>query len=229
MDFKFIITGDSWSQGEWDGYPSDYRITHSGIHQYLVEAGYSVKNVGRGGYNNIESLNSLLAELPNDNYTHCLFFFTDPLRQSTYEEFSTKLPSKIIRDHKNYLLESIDNIGKNSNIKIILIGGCSKIILDEYKPTNIDFIVPSFTELVIPSFIDSEFMNSEEWYSHWLKLKTNCTIAHKSEMMNIHHQAQFKFNIWKKHNDLFWPDGIHANRLAHKLLFDHLLKEINLR
>lgn len=227
MDSKFIITGDSWSQGEWDGYPTDYRITHGGVHQYLVEAGYSVKNVGRGGYNNIESLNSLLVELPNNNYTHCIFFFTDPLRQSTYEEFSTKLPSTIISDHVNYLLESIDIISRENNIRIIIVGGCAKIVLDKYIPTNIDLIVPSFTELVIPAFIDSEFMNSEEWNVHWLKLETRCTSKHKFEILNVYNQTQLKLNIWKQHPELFWPDGIHANRLAHKLLFDHLMREIN--
>ena len=89
MGSKFIITGDSWSQGEWDGYSTDYRITHGGVHQYLVEAGHTVTNVGQGGYNNNESLDAFLNELSNDNYTHCIFFFTAPLRQTTYEEFST--------------------------------------------------------------------------------------------------------------------------------------------
>jgi hypothetical protein len=182
MNSKIIITGDSWSQGEWDGYPTNYRITHGGVQQYLVEAGYTVTNIGQGGYNNNESLAALIAELPNDNYTHCIFFFTDPLRQTTYEEFSTTLPSIIIRNHVNHLLESLDNLNKETGIKIAIVGGCAKLIFKDYVPINIDVVVPSLCELLVPEFVDNEFMNSHEWNSHCLKLETNCSFEHKKEI-----------------------------------------------
>jgi len=228
MRSKFIITGDSWSQGEWDGYPTDYRITHGGVQQYLVEAGYTVKNVGRGGYNNNESLTALIAGLSNDNYTHCIFFFTDPLRQTTYEEFSTTLPSVIIKNHVNHLLESLDNLNKETGIKIVIVGGCAKLIVKDYMPTNIDLTVPSLCELLVPGFIDNEFMNSREWNDHWLKLETKCNFEHKKEIYNVYNNAGVRFDLWKKRKDLFWPDGLHANRLGHKILFDYLLDNLNL-
>lgn len=228
MDSKIIITGDSWSQGEWDGYPDDYRITHSGVQQYLLEAGYTVRNVGRGGYNNNESLAALIAELPNNNYTHCIFFFTDPLRQTTYEQFSTTLPSIIIRNHVNHLLESLDNINKETGIKIILIGGCAKVVIKDYVPTNIDISVPSLCELLVPEFVDNEFMNSQEWNDHWLTLETKCSVKHKKEIYEVYTNANDKFDLWRNRKDLFWPDGIHLNRQGHKILFDHLIDKLNL-
>ena len=228
MGSKIIITGDSWSQGEWDGYPTNYRITHGGVQQYLTEAGYTVTNVGQGGYNNNESLAALISELPNDNYTHCIFFFTDPLRQTTYEEFSTTLPSMIIRNHVNHLLESLDNINKETGIKIVIVGGCAKLIFKDYVPTNIDVIVPSLSELLIPEFIDNEFMNSQEWNDHWLKLETKLSFEHKKEIYDVCNNAGIKFDTWKKRKDLFWPDGIHVNSRGHKILFDYLIDNLNL-
>jgi hypothetical protein len=227
MGSKIIITGDSWSQGEWNGYPGDYRITHGGVQQYLIEAGYPVTNVGRGSYNNNESLAALIAELPN-KYTHCIFFFTDPLRQTTYEEFSTTLPSVIIRNHVNHLLESLDNINKETGIKIVVVGGCAKLIFKDYVPTNIDFVVPSLCELLIPEFIDNEFMNSQEWNDHWLKLETKLSFEHKKEIYDVCNNADIKFDTWKNRKDLFWPDGIHVNSRGHKILFDYLIDNLNL-
>jgi len=228
MDSKIIITGDSWSQGEWEGSPPNYRLTHGGVQQYLVEAGYAVTNVGRGGYNNNESLAALITRLPNDNYTHCIFFFTDPLRQATYEDFSTTLPSIIIRNHVNHLLESLDNLNKETGIKIVIVGGCAKLIFKDYVPTNIDFVLPSLCELLMPEFVDTEFMNSSEWNDHWLKLETKCSFEHKKEIYDVYNNAGIKFDMWGKRKDLFWPDGIHANRQAHKILFDYLIDTLNL-
>jgi hypothetical protein len=228
MNSKFIITGDSWSQGEWDGYPDNYRITHSGVYQYLIEEGYTVTNVGRGGYNNNESLAALIAELPNNNYTHCIFFFTDPLRQTSYEQFSTTFPSSIIHNHVNHLLENLDNLSKETGIKIVIVGGCAKLIFKDYVPTNIDVVIPSLSELLVPEFVDNEFMHSKEWEEHWLKLETKCSFEHKKAIYDVYNSAGIKFDMWKNRKDLFWPDGIHANRRAHKILFDYLIDNLNL-
>lgn len=228
MKPSFIITGDSWSQGEWDGYPTDYKTTHGGVHQYLVEAGYTVENVGRGGYNNNESLEQLRDRLKLQTFNYGIFFFTDPLRQSSYEEFSTLLPSTIITNHVNNILSSLDNLVTEFDIDIVVIGGCAKLIVKDYQPTNIKLIVPSLNELLVPEFVDSEFMDSQEWTAHWLKLKSNCDVEQKSEILNVYDQAQKKFNLWNSRKDLYWPDGLHANRIGHRQLFDYLITQLNL-
>lgn len=227
VDCKFIITGDSWSQGEWNGKSTDYKIIHKGFHQYLIDAGHDVTNVGRGGYNNNQSLSALLNELPNNNYTHCFFFFTDPLRQSTYKEFSSQLPSTIIRNHTNVIIKKLDDLSKQTGIKIIIIGGCAKVVISDYNPTNIDLIIPSISELLVPFFVDSGCTFSEEWTRHWLRLKNNCSLDYKHDILNVFDQAQNKVNLWKQRRDLFWPDGEHINRTGHKILFDHVINYIN--
>lgn len=68
---RFLITGDSWSQGEWDGYPDQYRVTHTGIQQYLIDDGHQVYNVGCGGFNNLESVAAIDLGLEFD---HLIFF-----------------------------------------------------------------------------------------------------------------------------------------------------------
>ena len=117
---------------------------------------------------------------------------------------------------------------KETGIKIVIVGGCAKLIVKDYMPTNIYIIVPSINELLVPGFIDEEFMDSREWTEHWLKLNLNCNSDHKKEIFDVFNRAQNKFNLWTEHKELFWPDGLHANRLGHKILFDYLVDNLNL-
>ena len=55
---RVLITGDSWSQGEWDQIDGCATVTHGGISQFLQDDNHEVVNVGRGGYNNLESLHA---------------------------------------------------------------------------------------------------------------------------------------------------------------------------
>lgn len=220
MSSKFIVTGDSWSRGEWDGYPVDYKVTHSGIHQYLLEDGHSVVNVGCGGFNNLQSLAAVKEQLNTEKFHHCVFFFTDPLRQSTYEEFSQKLPKTIIAEHIDFLARELNNLRRNYGIKITVVGGCAKYASD----TGFDYVVPSITELLVPDFEDSYCMDSWEWTDHVIKLGLTQTAEHRREVNEILEQGRKKMSTWGLNRDLFWPDGLHANRKGHKILYKELLR-----
>lgn len=218
---NILITGDSWSQGEWDGYPTHYHISHAGIAQYFKDNKIPVTNIGRGGNTNIDSLKSAERTL-DDNYTDLIFFFTDPLRQTNIEEIKTQLPNDIINNHIAYILNCFDDFKKSfPKLKITLVGGCAKFpsIIN-----SIDFLIPSMTELLCPEYTDSSYMLSDEWEKPFREHNFNFSIEQKMQWTNVIDLASKKFSIWKKHPDLFWPDGLHANRHGHRQLYTHIIK-----
>lgn len=212
---NFLITGDSWSQGEWDGYPDDYRVTHQGIQQYLIADGHSVTNVGQGGFDNLQSINAI----PDLNFDHLIFFYTDPLRQSSEYEIKDFLPFDIINAHKNHIHNSLLTVKQNTQCQITVIGGCSKY----QGPTNdIDYLVPSINELLAPDFADSEFMTSREWEQYFFKHQANYTFEQKQQWLVVMTKASEKYDLWKTKKSMFWPDGLHANRHGTLILYNYL-------
>ena len=205
---NILITGDSWGCGEWDGLDVDYCITHSGIEQYLRNDGYTVENVSRGGHNNLESLEAINGRV----FDHLIFFFTDPLRQATFDEFSTLSPKTIASQHTKYVLCQLEQYPL-----VTLIGGCSRV-----EAPNLRYVIPSFSELVVPRFNDTPYMTSHEWESHWMNIK-NPSNQFKKEILEITDSASRKYQLWKDNPDLFWPDGLHGNRKAIRLVYNQML------
>jgi hypothetical protein len=216
-----LITGDSWSQGEWDGYPTHYHVSHQGITEYFKNNGISVTNVGKGGNTNLDSLISAQSNLTND-YTDLIFFFTDPLRQTTLSEIKTYLPLEIINSHTEFVFNSLLHIKTLfPNLRITMIGGCAKI---PFINNSIDFNIPSITELLCPSYTDSCYMLSDEWEKPFRENNFTFSIEQKQQWTEIIDLASKKFFIWKQNPELFWPDGLHANRHAHYQLYTHIIK-----
>jgi hypothetical protein len=216
---RFLITGDSWSQGEWDGYPTDYRITHSGIQQYLLEDKHEVYNVGQGGYNNLESLAA--AKNFNHDFDHLIFFYTDPLRQAKEYDIKHVLPFVLIQDHIKLLINNLIVFKQEKQCKITVIGGCAK-----FNVTNndIDYIIPSINEFLVSEFVDSEFMTSREWEEHFFKHEKNFNLVQKAQWLTVMTEAEKKYKLWSQHKEYFWPDGLHVNRHGAFKLYQSLFK-----
>jgi len=213
----FLITGDSWSQGEWDGYPIDYHVSHRGIEQYLLDDRHSVTNVGQGGYHNLESLTAI----PATQFDHLIFFYTDPLRQATEDQIQYQLPFDIIQSHKLELSRQFAEIKQKTNCKITVIGGCAKYL---GETRYIDYCIPSLSELLVANFQDTEYMTSREWEEHFFKHESQFDLAQKTQWLTVMTRASEKYNIWKENKDMFWPDGLHANRHGARILYQHLRK-----
>lgn len=210
----FLITGDSWSQGEWDGYPTDYHVSHPGIEQYLIDDGHSVTNVGKGGYNNNESFDAI-----NGEFDHLIFFYTDPLRQATEQQIKLLLPFDIITDHNINLHSNLVCLKQTTDCKITIIGGCAKYV---GSAESINYLVPSISELLVPGFEDTEFMGSREWEKHFFKHERNFTVEQKSQWLTVMSRAGEKYTIWNKNKEMFWPDGLHANRHGTQKVYEYL-------
>lgn len=208
---RILITGDSWSQGEWGGLNVDYRVTHKGIEQYLIDDGHDVVNVGQGGYNNAESFNAIKGE-----FDHLIFFWSDPLRQATWEELNSKNPLQLIEEHTDYYMEQLDQFPLVS-----LIGGCAKIKYYNYIP-DIKYVIPSMSETIVPEFEDTPYMTSHEWEDIWKNIK-NPSDQWKQEILDITDLTDNKYKLWQERKDYFWPDGYHPNRHGIRIVYDQLL------
>jgi hypothetical protein len=223
----FLITGDSWSQGEWalasSKKPKNYIVVHKGLEQYMLDNGHIVTNVGRGGIDNCESLYQAIQALWSD-IDHLIFFHTDVLRSCDPTEFQTDLPMDLVKKYQTWNINQLSTIRKdNPNLKITVIGGCGKF--DPGITSYWDYCVPSVTELLVPWYVDNPFFNSNSWSQFILDSSANkLSTEYKSQILEIEELIASKTQCWDNNKDLFYPDGIHPNRHAHKMLFEHLVK-----
>jgi hypothetical protein len=223
---KILITGDSWSQGEWQyNFPGTHSVVgHTGINQYLIDAGYKVTNVGLPGNHNLQSLESLHT-VDLTTFDHCIFFFSDVLRQLIKEDMLLNNPNDIIINYTNSLVVNLEKIKKDFDIKITIVGGCGKC-----SPTishSIDYIIPSLAEWLIPEFTDLPYAwGGANWSNILLESDKEkiFTLAQKEQWTNILENVFEKTQAWQFHQTFFYPDGSHANKHAHKLLTDHLIE-----
>ena len=71
-----VIIGDSWGCGEW----GQNVVTHTGLEQYLTDAGYVVTNLSKGGSSISYAIQALKNYLTTQNTDIVLFVQTDPIR-----------------------------------------------------------------------------------------------------------------------------------------------------
>lgn len=222
---NILITGDSWSQGEWNGdwrsTPSTYCVYHSGINQYLQEAGHQVINVGSGSIGNLQALDNLKTQIDNYKFDYLIVFFTDPLRDCTEQEIKSGKLFELLETKTKLFLSQLEKIKlEHADLKIILIGGYAKITM-----TNdaVDYIIPSIIELLIPGAMDSNCADSPEWKQYLPLLSVFSNVDQKQQIIDFCNQADQKFSIMGQNRHLFYPDGCHPNRHAHRLITDKIL------
>lgn len=235
-----IVIGDSWACGEWSG----MTVQHSGLVQYLRDCGESTISLGVGGSSNYRALirleqflNSGVNDFLVDPVELVLFFQTDWGRdyQNTYcyngdypiqyrfKNYSVDLAQNTISQWQYRLVD----LATKFDIKIGLIGGCADTIwLDRFEKEYPGLFIAcqSMTNLCINGnhrvddpvlgFYDLELVSAIKPYIN--DLETMDFLSKEIE------KSESRLTLWKKNPDLFWPDGAHGNRLAHKLLFEYL-------
>lgn len=234
-----LIGGDSWTLGEYRFHPdvNDGCWSHLGLVQYLMDEGHLVKNVGKGGSSNNDSITALKTAIENSVYKfeYIFWFQTDPIRDlrpytdpalkniKTYQQLIEKQNECLLDSYRN-----LDSIGS----KIYVIGGCAKINLDLISQFhNLEPIIPSVTEFLIPHYTHPEYVltdNSE---------REECFNLDASALDNL-------LDNWKKQSYLseprsmindplvrkyFLEDGAHINRWGHLEIFNYMCQKLNLR
>lgn len=223
---NILISGDSWSQGEWDGdwrtVPSTYRVYHPGINQYLQEAGHLIVNVGKGSISNMQALDNLKQQITCQNFDYLIFFFTDPLRDCSEQEIKSGRLFDLVQTKTKLFLDHLKQVKSQCpNLKIILLGGYSKI---ETFDNDIDHVIPSIIELLVPGYQDSSCADSPEWKQYLPTLSLFTSDKEKQEIVDFSKRVREKLLVMEQHKNLFYPDGYHPNRHAHRLLANKILK-----
>lgn len=217
--FKTIyITGDSWSAGEWDKSKGDSINFHARDHslaRYLAETSrYKVIHCPFPGWSDLIAIDHLDKRHDLDKIDYIIFVKTCASRSfvNFLPEENPELYENPNVYHKIYFVnEYIYNRLEKYKDKLILVGGIEKI----RKDFECFFKIPSFTEFLIPDFTDSEYFGDIKYIEQFIKtdkLGVDALLSHSIG----------KVKFWNSKPDLFYPDGAHPNRHAHKLLADHI-------
>ena len=214
-----LISGDSWGVGEW-GMTVDkkYSVLHGGLGFYLDKLGYDIKIVAKGGCSNQTAINNIRNNL-SDKVKKIIWFQTDPIRD--LHPYKTVHFKKIIQNYDSAMAEQKNLLNttykqlNDLNIKICCLGGCSKLDIDLIKQyENLIPLIPCITEFFYPDYVHPDI-----WMSGWhFNITTNETLdfiePEKKKQDNLSN---------KEYSDLFFPDGLHPNRKAHKILSEYII------
>lgn len=241
-----IISGCSWGRGEWvrgdvasgDNVAS-HNIAHNGLAQYIENTGKTVLNLSLpagSNYGIANGINSWFKRNPIHQVDQIFIFQTDYARDwlMTFEEDYKNI------EHANSLAHimisrfyhRLNEISKNYNVKIYLIGGLSDTLSPElvkahYAPLEV--VCQSITNLLINNDHRVEDPTLS-WYSNISlqmleKIKEKLPNDQLSNLLKEIEKGVDRENLTFSTPEYFWPDGVHPNRVGHKKLFDYLVEK----
>lgn len=236
---KVFIAGDSWGCGEWSDSIINKTINHEGLCQYLTDAGYTVINSSHGGYSNSDSIRRLLTDISQyyEPQDLILWIQTDSFRDidPSYTNFSQHIINEngidqLVKKLLRASYQELDNIGKNLNTQIHLIGGMQDIDLQESAEfTNLNVLVTSWTRLLVGHMLefDTYFPQHTSGYN-LARLLDKKLFNNELFFKTIDVLYQIEKN-WRMFTEkIFHPDGSHPNRDGHKMLFEFIVNELKL-
>ena len=220
---NILISGDSWACGEWGKDPYDnYCVLHSGIQRFLQDAGHTVKNIGGGSLSNKNSIERLQRQ-NLDLYDFVFWIQTDPIRDlRPYSEDLIKdifLTYDSVVSHQSKLLDLTYERLNALNKKIYCMGGCFP--LEKQLITKYNNLIPFIKSIIL--FLEPRYNLSEVWFSDWLHLVDRQFNLSCIDKFLVQKRNQDSLETYKKY---FWPDGGHANRTGHKILYDYIVKHL---
>lgn len=225
----YIIAGDSWGCGEWQGMD----ISHRGLWQYMTDAGYCTVNISKPGGSNIDTLERLLlffsdgVRIPLQlKVKKVLIFQTEwhrDIDQTFMTQWKTDSHIKIICQWQYRLSE----LAVEHDIEIGLIGGHSDTIyLDDFSKEypNLVILCQSLINLCINGNhrIDTPCFGISSQYLENLAHESLSSDQLKS-LLNLMQQNIDRHRVYDEHPDFFQYS--HANRRSHKILYDHIRKQ----
>ena len=216
-----LIAADSWGCGEWSYNSGNGSvILHKGLEFYFSECGYNVHNISDGGAANVR----ILKRMGNlkKKYNYVFFIQTDPLRDlRPYKKFKElNRLDLLIEKQKELIDETYKNLNK-LGYSIHCMGGCGKLNLELInKYENLIPFIESIPEFLIPNY-----SHPDVWFSDWIDLiDDQFTIEELDKLLE---NKKRQDSLMDEHADLFYPDGHHPNREAHKILFNKINQHIN--
>jgi hypothetical protein len=237
-----IISGDSWSLGEWSA--DSKELQHGGVSQYFSDDGFDIINLGMSGSSNRETL----LRVTNFLYTNphlskreksILIFQTEWTRDYPYMDAEDvdyyHLPIELMNRIISRFYYDLSALSKKFNVEIKIVGGAGDAMaierFEDYYP-GVKIICQSMTNLIVnndssihtPIFsMFSLSNNSDKFFNLFKKY-----ISDQSELDNLMREvekSQKRIDKFSSNREYFYPDGGHPNRKGHKILYDFIKPE----
>tara|TARA_Y100000296_G_scaffold63208_1_gene73560 strand:+ start:210 stop:911 length:702 start_codon:yes stop_codon:yes gene_type:complete len=231
---NIAIFGDSFANGETDG---KQKLAHLGLTQYLTDDGHLVVNFSKQGNTNVGVTTDYPFHLRQNEhlkFDKALVFQTETTRET--QEWIDNIKSgksvndvdvHMIKNDYGKLLESQEYFG----VPIYLIGGT----VDTLSPEVIkECGLKSACQSVVNLVLTGEHTIEEPTLSFVFPLPAydildECEglIDDKEYFLKIEKKGNDRYKLMLDNPEYFYPDGVHPNRKAYKILFNHL-KESNI-
>lgn len=251
---KIFVAGSSWARGEWA--PGDPKVQHDGIKQYFSDIDYTIVDASQARSYHSRVITHLDEKLATHYQANDIVFFimADPLLDLIMPELAglnlkrdvdaKNLPQftqaiknasgliNLIRQQQDSIYNQLDILAKKYNTTIHLIGGTYNVntnLADKY--TNLNTILMSWIHLLIGHLREHQHTNDPEfgitytWGLNYIDLSTylpEFALQIKQEFDAISDRTCIMNEL------IFHPDGLHPNREGHKILYNYLVKELNL-
>ena len=211
---KVLITGDSWSAGEWDTSKGDdinFHAREYSLSRYLADTNkYTIIHMPFPGHGDNVPISQIIDRHDIDEIDYIIFVKTCATRNFTY---LTKEDNPVWFDEKN-ILTKITWMNDSAYVgllpykdRLIILGGIEKV-----RSSFKCFLkIPSITEFLYPDFKDNEYFGDIKYINHMVD---EDKLSGKFLLDN----SKRKIDFWKNHPEMFYPDGVHPNRKAHKKL-----------
>ena len=248
MSKTIVIAGGSWASGEWGAVPGATEpsaaggLKHPGLSQYLLDSGYQVINLSQPGGANKHSADRVSSFLNCNQHldiSSVIVFQTEWVRDIFVESPTIvnddvthgyhDLKNRIISRFYNYLSQA----SVQYNVPIYLIGGCSDTVwLDQFSKEypGLQIVCQSLTNLLVngdhrnPDPVHCIFSKRDEEEIKYIK--KHIGTQDLELLLNDIDKGTQRVNSWANHRDYFYPDGFHANRQGHHVLFEFLKAQI---
>jgi len=245
---NILIAGGSWACGEWlrlDIRGNDPAlaglngVSHKGLEQYLIDNGHNVYNISTPGASNTFIKSAIINHLKslslknNKNPDKIIVFQSSYIRdyQFRFDEDWTNVTEANTLAHVwlARFYSALSEISKLYDVPIYLIGGCSDIMwLDQFEDIypGLHIACQSMVNLIVNKdhrvrdpvlawYINDELSFVEE-------LKKTLSADKLEDLFNLFDVGIERQNLLDLHPEYFFPDGVHPNRVGHKILYDFL-------
>jgi hypothetical protein len=242
-----IIAGGSWGCGEWRDTGAKEPtaaggVAHPGLQRYLRESGYDIINLCQPGGANSDSanrVNSFLQFNRRIEVSSVIVFQTEWVRDVFLENRAmieddlthgyNDLKYRIISRFYNRLSMA----SQSYKVPVYLIGGCSDTIwIDNFEQEypGLQIVCQSLTNLLTTGNHRNTdpthciFGRRDEEEVKYIKSRVGAEGI--EQLLQDIDRGQQRLDIWANHREYFYPDGFHANREGHRILFEHLRAQI---
>jgi hypothetical protein len=217
------MMGDSWACGEW-GVDSAgrYELLHPGTQRYLEKSGHEVTLLAQGGHTNWSQLHIFQRRTARQDVV--LWFVADPLRDlETFDHPPCRSVREQATQHQRLLEGCCRGLAEAWSGPVWLVGATEPVTeaMCEGRP-GWQVICADWLRRLVPG------TRAQGRYIHRGWKYGDCDL----ELLAQHEQGEERAEEFRRRarherdsdeHRWFWPDGIHPNREAHRLLTEQLI------